>query len=399
MFEYGQTDLKDQLPNALGFAGFRVHYPLHRPAYADEVAVFLGASYFRMVGRNQGYGISARGLAVNTALPEGEEFPAFREFWLVRPAPKATSLTIYALLDSQSVSGAYRFQLVPGTETVLEVEATLFARAAVKRLGIAPLTSMFFTGENQIRALDDYRPEVHDSDGLLMHTGKGEWIWRPLSNPRELRVSSFLDENPAGFGLLQRDRKFEHYLDLESHFERRPSYWVEPRGAPWGKGAVHLVEIPVREEIHDNIVAFWVSDQPLNVGESRTFAYRLRASLAAPLPREPLGSVARTRSGWGAVSGMKDQPPHSLRRFVVDFTGGKLPVLSATQPVMADLSVSAGVVSDLVTQRLPDSAGWRASFLLDPDGTSASDLRLYLTSRGKRLTEIWNFVWSPNDIE
>jgi glucans biosynthesis protein len=399
MFEYGKPDLKDQLPDELGFAGFRIHYPLHRPDYADEVAVFLGASYFRMVGRNQGYGISARGLAVNTALPEGEEFPAFREFWLVRPAPDATSLTIYALLDSQSVTGAYRFRLVPGTETALEVEATLFARAAVKRLGIAPLTSMFFTGENQRHAFDDYRPEVHDSDGLLMRTGKGERIWRPLSNPRELRVSSFLDENPAGFGLLQRDRNFEHYLDLESHFERRPSFWVEPRGEPWGKGAVHLVEIPVKEEIHDNIVAFWVPNQPLNAGESRTFAYRLRASLAPPVTKESLGSVVRTRSGWGAVSGAKEKPPHNLRRFVIDFTGGELSALSATQPVTADLSVSAGAVSDLMTQRLPDAAGWRTSFLLAPDGASSSDLRLFLTLRGKRLTETWNFVWSPYDGE
>ena len=399
MFEYEKTDLKDQLPNELGFAGFRIHFPLHDPGYADEVAVFLGASYFRLVGRNQHYGVSARGLAVNTALPEGEEFPAFREFWLVKPAPDATALTIYALLDSQSVTGAYCFRLVPGTETVLEVEATLFARAGVKQLGIAPLTSMFFTGENQVRALDDYRPEVHDSDGLLMHNGTREWIWRPLSNPRELRVSSFVDESPAGFGLLQRDRNFEHYLDLESHFELRPNFWVEPRGAPWGKGAVRLVEIPVQEEIHDNIVAFWVPDQPLNAGESRTFAYCLRASPAPPLMTEPLGFVERTRSGWGAGSGAKDKPPRSLRRFIVDFTGGDASVLSATQPVTADLSVSAGVVSELLTQRLPDAAGWRASFLLAPDGATASDLRLFLTHQGKRLTEIWNYVWSTNDIE
>jgi periplasmic glucans biosynthesis protein len=396
LFEYGNTELKAQLPNELGFAGFRVHYQLHRPDYADEVAVFLGASYFRMVGRNQHYGISARGLAINTALPEGEEFPAFREFWLVQPAPDATSLTVYALLDSQSVTGAYRFQLTPGTETALEVQATLFARAEVKRLGIAPLTSMFFTGENQVRAPDDYRPEVHDSDGLLLHTGKGERIWRPLSNPHELRVSSFLDENPAGFGLLQRDRNFAHYLDLESHFERRPSFWVEPRGAPWGKGAVHLIEIPVHEEIHDNIVAFWVADQPLKAGESRTFAYRLLASLAPPLTTEPLGYVERTRSGWGAGSRAKDTP-RSLRRFIVDFTGGDLPTLAATQPVTAEISASAGVVSEPMAQRLPDAAGWRATFLLAPDGATTSDLRLFLTFREKRLTEIWNYVWSTND--
>jgi glucans biosynthesis protein len=401
MFDYGKTGLKDSLPTDLSFAGFRIHYPLHRPDYADEVAVFLGASYFRMVGRTQTYGISARGLAIDTALPAGEEFPAFREFWLVRPTPGATSMTIYALLDSKSVTGAYRFSLTPDTETVMDVQATLFARAEVQRLGIAPLTSMFFAGENQARFIDDYRPEVHDSDGLLTHTGKGEWIWRPLSNPKKLHVSSLLDEAPRGFGLLQRDRNFDHYLDLEAHFERRPSFWVEPRGETWGKGAVYLVEIPVREEFHDNIVAFWVSNQPLKVGESRTFAYRLHASLAPTLNTEQLGYIERTRSSRDAlpVPGTKEKPPSSLRRFMVEFAGGDLALLEAAQPVKAELSVSAGEVSDLSVQRLPDSKGWRVSFRLAPSGTDPIDMRLFLMLRDKRLTETWNYVWSPNEID
>jgi periplasmic glucans biosynthesis protein len=339
-------------------------------------------------------------LAIDTALPEGEEFPAFRQFWLVRPAPGANSTTIYALLDSQSVTGVYRFSLTPATETVMDVQATLFARADVNRLGIAPLTSMYFAGENQARFTDDYRPEVHDSDGLLMYTGNEEWIWRPLSNPKELHVSSLLDEAPRGFGLLQRDRNFDHYLDLEAHFERRPSFWVEPRGESWGKGAVYLVEIPVREEFHDNIVAFWVSDRPLKAGESHTFAYRLRASLAPTLNTGTLGYVERTRSGRDAapVPGAKDKPPRSLRRFVVEFAGGDLPMLSAAQPVKAELSVSAGEVSDLTVQRLPESQGWRASFRLAPSGTDSINMRLFLTLRDKRLTETWNYVWSPNEI-
>jgi glucans biosynthesis protein len=401
MFDYGKAGLQDYFPTDLGFAGLRIHYPLHRPDYADEVAVFLGASYFRMVGRNQTYGISARGLAIDTALPTGEEFPAFREFWLVRPEPDATSMTIYALLNSQSVTGAYRFFLTPDTETIIDVEATLFARTEVQRLGIAPLTSMFFAGENQARFIDDYRPEVHDSDGLLTHTGKDEWIWRPLSNPKELHVSSLLDEAPRGFGLLQRDRNFDHYLDLEAHFERRPSFWVEPSGKSWGAGAVYLIEIPVREEFHDNIVAFWVSDQPLKVGESRTFAYRLRASVAPTLNREPLGYVERTRSGRDVVPGpgTKEKLPQSLRRFIVEFAGGDLAMLAAAQPVKAELSVSAGEVSDLTVQKLPESGGWRVSFRLAPSETNPVDMRLFLTLRDKRLTETWNYVWSPHEID
>jgi periplasmic glucans biosynthesis protein len=399
MFDYGKTDLKDKLPADLGFAGFRIHYPLNRPDYKDEVVVFLGASYFRAVGRGQVYGISARGLAIDTALPQGEEFPAFREFWLVRPASDATSMTVYALLDSKSVTGAYRFRISPDTETAIEVSATLFARADIQRLGIAPLTSMFFFGENQIHTADDYRPEVHDSDGLLMHTGADEWIWRPFSNPKELRVSSLLDENPRGFGLLQRDRDFNHYLDLESHFERRPSFWIEPRGDQWGKGVVQLIEIPLEEEIHDNVVAFWVPDQPLKAGESHVFAYQLRTSLASSLNTERLGFVRGTRTGWSAVPGMKEKPPRSLRRFIVDFTDADLTMPSSVQPVKAELAVSSGEVSELTAQKLPGSAGWRASFRLAPDGAKPIDIRLFLTLYNKRLTETWNYVWSPNEIE
>lgn len=398
LFDYGKNDIKDQLPTDLGFAGFRIHYPLNSPDYKDEVAVFLGASYFRPLGRNQIYGISARGLAINTALPEGEEFPAFREFWLVRPEPQATSMTLYALLDSASVTGAYRFVITPTTETETDVDATLFARSDIQRLGVAPMSSMFFFGESQLHAFDDYRPEVHDSDGVLMQTGKEEWIWRPLTNPKELRVTSLLDEAPRGFGLLQRDRRFEHYLDLESHFERRPSLWVEPRGGQWGKGAVYITEIPSDEEIHDNIVAFWTPDQPFKAGESRTFSYRLRALSAPSLTARQLGYVERTQEGWGAVPGTKEKPPHSLRHFVVDFTDGDLAMLSAAQPITAELAVSKGKVSDLVVQKLPGSKGWRASFRLTPDGPEPIDMRLFLALYKKRLTETWNYVWSSHDI-
>jgi len=397
MFDYGKTRLGDAMPPDLQFAGFRVHYPLNRPDYKDELVVFLGASYFRLLGRHQIYGLSARGLAIDTGLPKGEEFPAFREFWLVRPARNATAMTIYALLDSPSVTGAYRFRITPGDETAMDVEATLYARANIERLGIAPLTSMFFFGENHARDVDDYRPEVHDSDGLLMHTHAGEWIWRPLVNPKELRVTALLDENPRGFGLLQRDRRFEHYLDLESHFERRPSFWIEPRGAPWGKGAVHLVEIPSTEEIHDNIVAFWVPEQPLAAGETRTVAYRLRATRASP-PHAALAQVERTRIGWGAVPGTAKKPQRSLRRFIVDFAGGELPKLAETQPVAAKLTATGGEVSDLTVQRIPASGGWRVSFRLAPTSAEAVDMRLFLELDGKRLTETWNYVWSPREI-
>ncbi len=386
--------LRQDLAGA-GHAGFRLHFPLNRAAVQDEFAVFLGASYFRLVGRGQGYGLSARGLAIDTARPRGEEFPAFREFWLVRPAPEATRMTVLALLDSPSLAGAYRFDIAPGRDIEVEVTARLFARRDVETLGIAPLTSMFAQGDTTPRAVDDHRPAVHDSDGLLVLTGEEEWIWRPLTNPQALRVSALLDRDPGGFGLVQRARDFTHYLDLEARYERRPSQWVKPL-EPWGAGRVQLVEIPAPDETHDNIVAFWVSDTPLRAGEARELRYRTHTFAAEPAGAPP-ARVIRTRQGWGGVPGDPDPPPRSRRHFLVDFAGGELEGLAGDQPVTAELTASRGEVHHLQARPLPEGRGWRASFRLDPEGDAPSDLRLRLRLHGEVISETWNHVWHPDE--
>ncbi|MGH7872017.1 MAG: glucan biosynthesis protein, partial [Candidatus Binatia bacterium] len=259
MFDFRKAGVDvGTLPNDLGFAGFRVQF---HTDWAADVAAFLGASYFRAVGGDyRQYGISARGLAIDTALDQGEEFPRFTSFWLERPAHNSPRLTVYALLDSPSVAGAYRFDILPGGTLTMDVDAALYPRKRIERLGIAPLTSMYRHGENDRRMADDWRPEVHDSDGLSLLTGNGEWIWRPLVNPAGIRVNSYFDNNPRGFGLLQRDRNFDHYQDDGVYYERRPSLWVEPKpisGGAWGRGSVQLVELPAADETYDNIVAFW----------------------------------------------------------------------------------------------------------------------------------------------
>src|SRR5271169_2152951 len=233
LFDYGRNKITGPLPVNLGFAGFRLRYPLNTPHVMDEVIAFLGASYFRFLGRGQRYGLSARGLGIGSDPKANEEFPFFREFWIETPAPNAERIVVYALLDGESVTGAFRFEIVPSLETSVDVNVTLFARRTIATLNMAPLSSMFLTGKNDHRLTDDFRTELHDSDGLLMHTGAGEWIWRPLSNPAASVVSTFLDNNPRGYGLLQRDRTFEHYQDLDLAYERRPSYWVEPHEG-WG---------------------------------------------------------------------------------------------------------------------------------------------------------------------
>ena len=387
-FDFGRNaGLSKVLTPDLGYAGLRVHFPLNTADYKDELIAFLGASYFRVLGRGQLYGASARGLAINVASTSGEEFPYFSDFWLVRPRPDQHTLTIFALLDSPSVSGAYRFEIRPGAESDVEVTATLYARKDIEKLGIAPLTSMYLYGEEHRRQFDNFRPEVHDSDGLLMNNGGGEWLWRPLFNPKSLRVSSFSDDHPRGFGLAQRDRDFSHYQDEDAHYQRRPSYWVSPL-QDWGKGSVELVEIPTDEEIHDNIVSYWVPSTHLQPHRPVNFTYLLSAY--AYSPRWPPGARAvATRTS--AVRGRND----NSRRVLIDFAGGDLDTLIANQPVKAELSARNADIDSVTVQRLAENGVWRVSFRLSPKGNQNADLRCYLTLYGDALTETWTYLWTP----
>ena len=390
MFDFGPRVPKLELPPDLGFAGFRIHYPLNTPAYKDELIVFLGASYFRVLGRNQTYGLSARGLAIDTGAASGEEFPYFTDFWLVKPEPTARAMTVYAVLDSPGIAGAYQFEIRPGTTTQVQVTAELYPRRQIGKLGIAPLTSMFLYGENAgVHRFDDFRPEVHDTDGLVTERGTGEWMWRPLVNPKELRVNRFMDEHPRGFALVQRDRDFSHYQDNEARYERRPSYRIEPLG-DWGKGGVELVEIPSDEEIHDNIVAFWVPDAPVQPQKPMAFSYLL-SSYTGTTQWPPGGKVIATHfsrvvSGTSVVQGM--------RRVVVDFAGGDLDSLAGSQPIQAQASASGGEIDDVSVERLGANGAWRVSMRMKSSDKPV-DLRCYLTLYGEALTETWTYLWAP----
>jgi glucans biosynthesis protein len=302
-------------------------------------------------------------------------------------------------MDSPSVTGAYRFDMYPGNPNQVKITARVFARKDIHKIGFAPLTSMFLFGENSVNVskFDDFRPEVHDSDGLLMQAASGEWIWRALSNHRALHVSSLGDTNPQGFGLMQRDRDFNNYLDTEAKYEKRPSIWIKPDNA-WGKGRVELVEIPSDSEANDNVVAYWVPDQAMKAGETREFKYTLR-TLDADVPEQNVAKVIRTRTGWGAVAAQGNPPPKSKRQFAIDFQGGELDKLAANATVEVDLGKNSGIFADLHVSKLPDGKTYRASFKLDPDGNTPVDMRVFLKSNNKRLSEVWSYVWYPDDIQ
>ncbi|RPE79963.1 glucan biosynthesis protein [Vulcaniibacterium tengchongense] len=393
MFDYGSSGLgRVKLSEHLGFAGFR----LNRRGDPDrDFAAFLGASYFRAVGRQGQYGLSARGLAIDTGMDRPEEFPDFVAFYLERPAADSDTLVVYALLDSPSVAGAYRFAITPGEPLLMDVDAALYPRKPIERLGIAPCTSMYQTGENDRRMAWDWRPEIHDSDGLAMHTGGGEWIWRPLTNPPELRFNMYADRDPKGFGLLQRDRDFDHYQDDGVFYDRRPCLWVEPKHG-WGEGSVQLVEIPTVDETFDNIVAFWNPRRKPQPGEEWLVGYRLFWGAAAPA-QPPLAQCVATRTGLGGVIGFKRET--WSQRFAIDFKGGALAALAARNAQVEPVLDARGARLQTISARPQhEIRGYRVMFDAVPDHPDSRqiDLRLFLRDEaGNALSETWLYQWSP----
>lgn len=388
LFDFGQLSVMGAMSTDPGFSGLSVRYPLKRDQHFDEITLFLGASYFKAMGLGQVQGLSARALAIDTGMNKAEEFPVFREFWVERPDSEATELVIYALLDSVSLTGAYRFVIQPGIDLHIDVQSKLYLRQAVDRLGIAPLTSMFLHGENTESFKDDYRPEVHDSDGLLMARHNGEMIWRPLNNPRQLRISVFKDTSPRGLGLLTRDRNFDHYQDPEAHYQTRPSAWVEPLGE-WGPGSVYLLEIPSDAEKYDNIASFWVPDHGTARGKSLTYNYRLHFQSSEPLSGHN-GRVMATRISHVAVEG----DAHA-RRVQVDFTGDRLSLLSPEARIEADVGASSGTVQDTEIRKIAENGYWRLSFTLIPEkDKDPVELRAALRNGKDVLTETWLYQWN-----
>lgn len=391
LFDYGELNLDARQLATLAYSGFRIRSNAASKSM-EEVLQFQGASYFRAHGKNQPYGAFARGMAIDTALNGGERFPHFSEFWIERPSGNDKDIGIYALLDSPNLTGAYRFVLRPGTDTVIEVRARLFVRATPGKLGLAPLTSMFHFGENQARPADDYRPEVHNSDGLSIQGGDGEWLWRPLVNPKRLLVTSFAQNSPVGFGLLQRDRQFSSYEDLGARYEQRPSLWVEPKGK-WGEGRIELVQIPTPNESNDNIVAFWNPDASLLPGEAMNIEYRLHWLRDAASRRPPNAWVTQTRWGHGA----RNRTDNNLS-LILDFEG------PALKPFDASANLEAAATCDgngrIVSARpLYNDAtgGWRLELLIQRiDANKPVEMRALLRKDNTALTETWSYILPPN---
>ncbi len=366
---------------SIPLSGFRLRNRINSRGAWDEFLVFQGASYFRAVSRGTLYGLSARGLALKTAHPTGEEFPAFTHFWIERPSANAAGIVVHALLESASTTGAYRFSIVPGTETIMDVKLTLFPREDLESVGIAPLTSMFFFDESDRSRIDDFRDEVHDSDGLQIVSDSGEQIWRPLANPKQLQVSSFTSTAPKGFGLVQRSRRYTDFQDLDASFEQRPSAWIEP-GPNWGAGAVSLIEIPTESETNDNIIAFWRPKDPIPAGKPWETSYRIRWN-ERPRILPAMGRVSMTRTG-PSLDGKR-------RLFVVDFYGA---LRSTIDELKIEGGTSAGKISNMKMQANPSTRGVRVSFELAPGDATVAELRLRLTKANRPVTETWLYRWT-----
>ena len=383
-FDFEPLELSEEDKAALGLAGFRLLAPLNRGGKFDEVLSVKGASFFRALGTDNKYGASARGISIKTASPEGEEFPVFKEFWLQEPKMADQGFVFHALLDGPSVTGAYQFRIQPGVQTKMQVSAVIYARKETSQIGLAPLTSMFeFSPHDPETKGDDFRPRVHDSEGFAAVLDNGEWIWRPLSNPDTLQISTFSTSVPQGFGLIQKTRDYEQYQDIEAAYEARPSVWVTP-GEGWRAGELQLVEIPTPNEYHDNIIGFWKLRDPLKAGEGMRFSYQMDWGLEPPV-RPPLAEIHATRTG---VAEGRDN-----RLFIVDF---EVADINSADDLSAEVTTSSGEITRTVLTPDRRNGRLRLSFELDQPSGSDAELRAILKRGDRPASETWLYRWKDS---
>lgn len=370
----------------LAFTGFRLRGALNGAEIGDEVMIAQGASFFRLLARAQNFGIMARALAVNIGEPTGEEFPAFRAFWIERPGVGANALVIHGLVDSESVTGLFRFAVRPGDVTVCDVEVNLFPRVDLGHVGLAPMSCNFFFAPNDRAGVDDVRNAVHEANGLQCWTGAGEWLWRPLHNPETLQISSFVDQNPKGFGLMQRDRRFEAFNDFNARFERRPSAWIEPLG-DWGPGQVQLVEIPVQDDVNRNIIVYWRPRGALARGQEHAFTYRMHWCWQPP-ERPPGAWSSGVRIGRAPGGARR-------RRFLVDFVADDFANAAVMSGIRPNLTTHRGRILGLEGRLMPEIRTYRVAFDLDPEAANQVELRMILERDGQPASETWLYRWTP----
>ncbi|WP_298964455.1 glucan biosynthesis protein D [uncultured Methylobacterium sp.] len=376
----------------LGFSGFRLYASFGGNPPAD-CAIFQGASFFRALAAGQSYGVTARALTLRPAEAKGEEFPIFRAFWIERPNPGSGHIAIHALVDSVSATAALHMTLRPGDATIVDVEATLCPRTTLEHVGIAGITGAYLFGPNDRRNIDDARAAAHETGALQIRNGWGEALWRPIQNPETLQISAFMDQDPKGFGLVQRDRDYAAFEDDVQRWERRPSLWIEPLSTwgpgvaqrPWGAGAVQLIEIPSESEVNENILSYWRPKEP--IAKETAFSYRQFWCWTAP-GEPPLARCTGTRVGKGA-SGKR-------RLFLVDFTGEGLfaPGLKP-DALSAALGTSPGTIVRQVVYSYPERKTVRVLFELDPGNDTACELRLTLKAADQPLSETWLYRWTP----
>ncbi|WP_020178388.1 glucan biosynthesis protein [Methylopila sp. M107] len=381
-FDFGRApQLKPE--DAFPLSGFVARAPIDKPDELRDFLAYQGATIFRALARGQIFGASSRGLAIDVAEQNGEEFPLFRALWIERPRQGSDALTVHGLLDSRRVAGAYRFIIRSGEITTVDVELTLFAREKLGHVGVAPMTSMFLFGPNDRIGFDDVRGEVHRSDGLQIWYGGGEWVWRPLANPSELQISVFGDNSPRGFGLYQRERGFRPYNDLTRRYDRMPSVWVQPIG-DWGEGQLQLVEIPTDTDIHENIVAYWRPKAPIEPGKPFSMSYRMHWCWTPP---DRAGGAFVVQTACGTAGGKR-------RRFVVDFQGDAVADPARAPSIRANVSTNVGEIRDVVGMANPDIKGYRVAFTLNPNDEELCELRLFLESDTGRIGETWLYRWT-----
>ena len=335
-------------------------------------------------GRGQGQGRGGRGAPPGGAPVSFDDHTGFRQ-----------------IFDGKSLTGAYEFVVTPGDATRIAVRSRLFLRRQPLVLGLAPLTAMYFHGENSARPAGHWRPRVHDANGLLIHDGaSNEWLWRPLINPVNLQTDLFVVKKPRGFGLMQRNRRFEEFQDNDARYDLRPSVWITPKG-DWGSGHIALVQLPAPNDTNRNIVAFFQPDQRPPVGQALHCDYEIQFG-DYRIGKAPLASSVNTFVADAHRIDPTNEPGSYL--LTINFSGDELATLRRDAAVVANVTaLDDGRVLRQYVEYLTPMKGWRLTVLAKPADGRALSLRAFLSlggaenSQPRTLSETWSYRLPPNN--
>ena len=388
LFNFGNLnkDTSDKAKDLEGYAGLKILCQLNRPNQFDELISVLGNEKFRALGRYNIYGLYAAPL-ITIGINNKINLAHYTKFWLGKPESKSDHLTMCAIADSPEATIAFHYEIYPGDDTKVKTKSTIYPRIDTLSVGIAPMSTLYFSGINTLSRYNLYYSQFHYSDNLIISSEKNVFS-QPLENYEQTVVNEVKTKDIKFFGLSQRDRNYDHYQTLFIALHLMPTLWIKPDN-DWQKGKVVLVETPANNPNTLNIYAFWVPEEKLHKGKVYSYDYTMHWAINEPDPDTGPGCVSSTKVGLDGDNIC----------FAIKFTGTMLKKLPAVANITSLTTISSNSkITDIKIQKDPFDNQWIALITASKpvkvdNKQSQVSLSCTLMYGNKPITETWMYKW------